>query len=143
MYGSSRAATGIAEPVQESPLMTSLGGIGHEVASPYLELGREAWAALAAQTTNPLTPDEIRQVRGLGDTLDMTEVTDVYLPLSQLLSLYVESKTKLHHNQEAFLHSRTPPRTPFVIGVAGSVAVGKSTAARLLQQMLAHWPATA
>ncbi|MGK2876598.1 MAG: type I pantothenate kinase [Nocardioides sp.] len=121
--------------------MTSLGGIGHEVASPYLELGREAWAALGAETTNPLTPDEIRRVRGLGDTLDMSEVTDVYLPLSQLLSMYVESKSRLHREQEDFLHGRTPPRTPFVIGVAGSVAVGKSTAARLLQQMLAHWPA--
>ena len=109
--------------------------------SPYVELDRATWASLAKEERTHLSAEEVARLRGLGDALDLDEVRQVYLPLSRLLSLRVKAAERLHRKQEEFLQQPQPPRTPFVIGVAGSVAVGKSTTARLLQQMLAHWPA--
>ena len=100
--------------------MSQRGGAGNggddsgREASPYVELERAAWASLASSpdtTESPLTPDEIASLRGLGDALDLQEVQDVYLPVSRLLSLYVESARSLHHQQEQFLGTAPSRRT--------------------------------
>ena len=109
--------------------------------SPFVEIARADWAALASASETPLTADEIGHIRGLGDFLDIDEVRDVYLPLSRLLNLYVAETQKLHGATSSFLGERAK-RTPFIIGVAGSVAVGKSTVSRLLRELLARWEGT-
>lgn len=109
--------------------------------SPFVEISRADWAALGRSTELPLTEQEISQIRGLGDFLDLKEVSDVYLPLSRLLNLYVTEAQRLHSVTSEFMGERAK-RTPFIIGVAGSVAVGKSTVARLLKEMLSRWPST-
>jgi type I pantothenate kinase len=120
--------------------MSDPGSNGGHV-SPFLELDRDAWAALSPSVTVPLTQNEIVELRGLGDSLDVNEVSDVYLPLSRLLNLYVAGARALHESTTKFLGARSAG-TPFVIGVAGSVAVGKSTIARLLRELLARWSDT-
>lgn len=108
--------------------------------SPYVELERAAWAKLAGDIPQPLQPAEIERVRGLGDELDLEEVRQVYLPMTQLISMRVRLAGALYQATEAFLHAPQTQRTPFVIGIAGSVAVGKSTTARLLKELLSHSP---
>ena len=87
-----------------------------------------------------LTESELRELRGLGEQIDLTEVADVYLPLSRLIHLQVAARQRLFAATATFLGERKPERqVPFIIGVAGSVAVGKSTTARVLQALLARW----
>lgn len=109
--------------------------------SPFVEIDRQDWAALAPTMQAPLTQNEIVELRGLGDALDLREVTEVYLPLSKLLSLYAAGARQLHRATSDFLGERAQSTT-FVIGVAGSVAVGKSTIARVLRELLSRWEDT-
>src|ERR1700694_1014002 len=107
--------------------------------SPYRVFARAEWAQLREDTPMTLTPDEVTRVRSLHDRLDITEVEDIYLPLSRLLSLYVAATQRLFRAQQNFLGTEDC-KMPYIIGVGGSVAVGKSTTARVLQALLARWP---
>ena len=111
------------------------------VVSPYVDLDRAAWARLRENHPMNLSEEDIARLQGLGDRVDLDEVEEVYLPLSRLLHFYVEATYGLHLATSEFLGER-PGRTPFVIGVAGSVAVGKSTTARVLKELLSRWPHT-
>ncbi|MFG1378397.1 type I pantothenate kinase [Xanthobacter autotrophicus] len=115
--------------------------------SPYRTFSRAEWAALRRDTPMTLRPDEITRLEGLGVHLSMQEVEEIYLPLSRLLSLYVAATQKLFRAMSHFLDHRDSEangdgKMPYIIGVAGSVAVGKSTTARVLQALLARWTNT-
>jgi len=107
--------------------------------SPYIDLTREEWSRLRNSTPLTLTEDDLARLRGINEQISLCEVEDIYLPLSRLLNLYVAATQKLHRAMRAFLGD-SAEKVPYVIGIAGSVAVGKSTTARILQALLARWP---
>jgi type I pantothenate kinase len=111
----------------------------YEDLSPYRRFSREEWAALRADTPLTLTAEDIEEVRGLVDRIDLKEVEAVYLPLSRLLNLHVAATQQLFAARKAFLGGNGR-KVPFIIGMAGSVAVGKSTTARILKKLLSRWP---
>ena len=110
-----------------------------EILSPYRVYSRDQWAALREDAPMTLTSEEVMRLRSMHDRLDIKEVEEIYLPLSRLLSLYVAATQRLFRAQQNFLGTEDT-KMPYVIGVAGSVAVGKSTTARVLQALLARWP---
>lgn len=109
--------------------------------SPYRIFTRQEWAQLRADTPLTLTIDELLRLQSLNDKLSLAEVSDIYLPLSRLLSLYVASMQGLFRATERFL-AVEDGKVPYIIGIAGSVAAGKSTTARVLEALLARWPNT-
>ena len=106
--------------------------------NPYRLFTRDQWAALRNDTPMTLEPGEFDKLRSMHDRLDIREVEEIYLPLSRLLSIYVDATQRLYYSQRQFLDIRDR-KVPYIVGVAGSVAVGKSTTARVLQAMLARW----
>lgn len=107
--------------------------------SPFIQFDRAAWSRLRDSTPLTLGEDDLTRLRGINERVSIREVEEIYLPLSRLLNLYVDATQKLHKATQTFLGNSTA-RVPYVIGIAGSVAVGKSTTARILQALLARWP---
>ncbi len=107
--------------------------------SPYLTFERDTWKQFAANALLTLTEDELAKLRGQNEPVSLQEVADFYLPLSRLLNLYVNASQDLHQVTGRFLNNPVP-KVPYIIGIAGSVAVGKSTTSRILRALLSRWP---
>lgn len=125
--------------------IAAIDGLDHFQAndySPYRFFSAEEWSRFRADTPLTLTAHEVRQLRSLNDPIELSEVSRIYLSLSRLLSAHVESSQLLFEQRKQFLSMDDATKTPFVIGIAGSVAVGKSTTARVLKQLLARWPSS-
>lgn len=126
-------------PPEEAPA-ASAWREGEELElSPYQSYAREEWARLSGKIPVPLSEEELVRLRGINEEISLQEVADIYLPLARLLSLHIAAAQHLHRVSETFLGA-VPAKVPYVIGIAGSVAVGKSTTARILQALLARWP---
>jgi len=124
----------------EKTLMDQL--VPAERYSPYRFFSAEEWAKFRAHTPLTLSEDEVRRLRSLNDPLDLEEVRRIYLSMSRLLSAHVEASQLLFRQRQIFFDSDHAVKTPFIIGIAGSVAVGKSTTARVLKELLTRWPSS-
>jgi type I pantothenate kinase len=122
-----------------NPLQAAMSYKSNIHFSPYRDFSREEWAKLRADTPMTLVARDLEQLSGIIEELSMTEVEQIYLPMSRLLNLHVAAAQELHTVTSRFL-GRKERRVPYILGIAGSVAVGKSTTARVLKALLARWP---
>jgi type I pantothenate kinase len=123
-------------PLQNARREAAIGAIA---SSRYISFTRQQWARLRASTPLTLEESDLPALQGINEKLSLAEVSDIYLPLSRLLNLYVAATQSLYQATDTFLGGPAA-KVPYVIGIGGSVAVGKSTTARLLQALLARWP---
>jgi type I pantothenate kinase len=132
----------VAEPLAKAAAGGLVPAAADPELSPYRTFPRDEWARLRADAPLTLTADEVLRLQSLNDPISLEEVIAIYLPLSRLLSLYVAAAQGLFKATQRFLLAENQGKVPYIIGVAGSVAVGKSTTARVLKALLARWPNT-
>ncbi|MEQ8266186.1 MAG: type I pantothenate kinase [Parvibaculum sp.] len=123
----------------EDVLMAETGGEGKKSLSPFRHFTAAEWGRLRQDTPLPLSEQELEELKGFGERISLDEVSEIFLPLSRLLNLYVGETQELYRVTSNFL-GRDQDKVPYIVGVAGSVAVGKSTTARILRTLLARWP---
>ncbi|MBX3568241.1 MAG: type I pantothenate kinase [Rhizobiaceae bacterium] len=116
--------------------------VANEKYSPYRFFSAKDWAHFRADTPLTLTAEEVQRLGSLHDRIDLEEVTRIYLALSRLLSAHVETSQQLFRQRQLFFRANEARKTPFIIGIAGSVAVGKSTTARVLKELMRRWPSS-
>jgi type I pantothenate kinase len=139
MPATAAQTTPLAGTVHHSPSVRDVTMPTSGDASRYITFPRDEWAVLRAATPLTLRQSDLEGLQGINEHIDLDEVTTIYLPLTRLLNLYVAATQNLHKVSATFLGALAP-KVPYVIGVAGSVAVGKSTFSRILQALLARWP---
>lgn len=110
-----------------------------KIYSPYLNISRSEWARLGGETDLNLSDEELHELNAENEPLNLNEIKEVYIPICHLLNIYISKARELHESSSRFLNT-TQHKVPYIIGIAGSVAVGKSTTARVLQKVLSLWP---
>jgi type I pantothenate kinase len=124
---------------QEISINSGIDDASGEGVSPYRIYTAKEWSEFRADTQLTLSEDEVQRLRSMNDPISLNEVRVIYLSLSRLLSTHVEAAQQLFHQRRRFLNIKSE-KTPFIIGIAGSVAVGKSTTARILKELMSRWP---